>query len=91
MQTEGRPRWTRRVLLLSILWATVRLPSPGASLPQRLPRATGRWVLGSATCAAAAAVSAYKWTKGPSPWTPFLMLPPVRALIFSIWKNMKLF
>ncbi|CAK6432262.1 unnamed protein product [Pipistrellus nathusii] len=41
MQTEGRPRWTRRVLLLSILWATVRLPSPGASLPQRLPRATG--------------------------------------------------
>ncbi|XP_008141334.1 sodium/potassium/calcium exchanger 5 [Eptesicus fuscus] len=41
MQTEGGPRWTRRALLLSILWAAARLPPPGASLPQRLPRATG--------------------------------------------------
>ncbi|XP_036910466.1 sodium/potassium/calcium exchanger 5 isoform X2 [Sturnira hondurensis] len=41
MQTKGGPRWTRRALLLGILWATTHLPPPGASLPQRAPRATG--------------------------------------------------
>ncbi|KAG8505257.1 Sodium/potassium/calcium exchanger 5 [Galemys pyrenaicus] len=41
MQTEGCPRWTRRVLLLGILWASAHLPPPGASLLQRVPRATG--------------------------------------------------
>ncbi|XP_032477494.1 sodium/potassium/calcium exchanger 5 [Phocoena sinus] len=41
MQTKGGPRWARRALLLGILWATAHLPPPGASLPQRLPRATG--------------------------------------------------
>ncbi|XP_027982515.1 sodium/potassium/calcium exchanger 5 [Eumetopias jubatus] len=41
MQTEGGQRWARRALLLSILWTTARLPPPGTSLPQRLPRATG--------------------------------------------------
>ncbi|XP_037012377.2 sodium/potassium/calcium exchanger 5 [Artibeus jamaicensis] len=40
MQTKGGPRWTRRALLLGILWATTHLPPPGASLPQRVPRAT---------------------------------------------------
>lgn len=69
MQTEGGPRWTRRALLLAILWAAARLPPPGASLPQRLPRATGRWVLGSATPAAAAA-AINEGTKGHSPLTP---------------------
>lgn len=70
MQTEGGPQWTRRALLLGILWAAARLPPPGASLPQRLPRATGRWVLGSATPAAAAAAAAInEGTKGHSPLT----------------------
>nr|XP_045251357.1 sodium/potassium/calcium exchanger 5 isoform X2 [Macaca fascicularis] len=41
MQTKRGHTWARRALLLGILWATARLPVPGASLPQRLPRATG--------------------------------------------------
>ncbi|KAM7156483.1 sodium/potassium/calcium exchanger 5 isoform 2-T2 [Molossus nigricans] len=41
MQTKGGLRWTRRALLLGILCTTAHLPLPGASLPQRLPRATG--------------------------------------------------
>ncbi|XP_045384474.1 sodium/potassium/calcium exchanger 5 isoform X1 [Lemur catta] len=40
MQTKGGPKWARRALLLGILWTTTHLPLPGASLPQRLPRAT---------------------------------------------------
>uniref|UniRef100_A0A2K6GGJ8 Solute carrier family 24 member 5 n=1 Tax=Propithecus coquereli TaxID=379532 RepID=A0A2K6GGJ8_PROCO len=40
MQTKGAPKWARRALLLGILWTTTHLPLPGASLPQRLPRAT---------------------------------------------------
>ncbi|XP_037600379.1 sodium/potassium/calcium exchanger 5 isoform X2 [Cebus imitator] len=40
MQTKGRQTWARSALLLGILWATAHLPLPGASLPQRLPRAT---------------------------------------------------
>ncbi|XP_024423278.1 sodium/potassium/calcium exchanger 5 [Desmodus rotundus] len=40
MQTKGSLRWTRRALLLGILWATAHLPPPGASLTQRAPRAT---------------------------------------------------
>lgn len=58
MQTKRGHTWARRALLLGILWATTRLPVPGASLPQRLPRATGRWTLGSVTSAAAAAAAA---------------------------------
>lgn len=54
MQAEGGQRWARRALLLAILWATAHLPPPGASLLQRVPRATGRWTLGSAAPAAAA-------------------------------------
>nr|XP_055175921.1 sodium/potassium/calcium exchanger 5 isoform X3 [Nyctereutes procyonoides] len=41
MQAEGGQRWARRALLLAILWATAHLPPPGASLLQRVPRATG--------------------------------------------------
>ncbi|XP_069454001.1 sodium/potassium/calcium exchanger 5 isoform X2 [Ovis canadensis] len=41
MQIKGGPRWARRALLLGLLWATAHLPPPGASLAQRLPRATG--------------------------------------------------
>ncbi|XP_049469554.1 sodium/potassium/calcium exchanger 5 [Panthera uncia] len=41
MQTEGGQRWARRALLLGVLWATAHLPSSGAPLPRRLPRATG--------------------------------------------------
>ncbi|XP_004396578.1 PREDICTED: sodium/potassium/calcium exchanger 5 isoform X2 [Odobenus rosmarus divergens] len=40
MQTVGGQRRARRALLLSILWTTAHLPPPGASLPQRVPRAT---------------------------------------------------
>ncbi|XP_004709552.1 sodium/potassium/calcium exchanger 5 [Echinops telfairi] len=41
MLTLRGPRWTRRALLLATLWATTHLPAPSASLPRRLPRATG--------------------------------------------------
>ncbi|EHB11731.1 Sodium/potassium/calcium exchanger 5 [Heterocephalus glaber] len=41
MQRNRGPVWARRVLLLSILGAMGHLPSPGTSLPQRLPRGTG--------------------------------------------------
>ncbi|XP_003471815.1 sodium/potassium/calcium exchanger 5 isoform X1 [Cavia porcellus] len=41
MQRNRGPAWARRALVLSILGAIGPLPSPGASLPQRLPRATG--------------------------------------------------
>uniref|UniRef100_A0A8D2AKZ0 Solute carrier family 24 member 5 n=1 Tax=Sciurus vulgaris TaxID=55149 RepID=A0A8D2AKZ0_SCIVU len=41
MQTKGGFTWARRTLLLCIIWATAHRPLPGASLPQRLPRATG--------------------------------------------------
>ncbi|XP_004609706.2 sodium/potassium/calcium exchanger 5 [Sorex araneus] len=40
MQKQGGLMWTRRALFLGILWATAHLPPRGASLPQRLPRAT---------------------------------------------------
>uniref|UniRef100_A0A5F9D0U3 Solute carrier family 24 member 5 n=1 Tax=Oryctolagus cuniculus TaxID=9986 RepID=A0A5F9D0U3_RABIT len=41
MQKKGGSTWARRALLLGIFWAVEHLPLPGASLPQRLPRATG--------------------------------------------------
>ncbi|XP_005376765.1 PREDICTED: sodium/potassium/calcium exchanger 5 [Chinchilla lanigera] len=41
MQRNRGLAWARRVLLLSIVGTMGPLPSPGASLPQRLPRATG--------------------------------------------------
>ncbi|XP_008847604.1 sodium/potassium/calcium exchanger 5 [Nannospalax galili] len=41
MLTKYSPTWTRRVLMLSILWISAHLPLRSVSLPQRLPRATG--------------------------------------------------
>ncbi|XP_076983909.1 sodium/potassium/calcium exchanger 5 [Tamandua tetradactyla] len=41
MQTNGGQGRTRRALLLSILWTTAYLSPHGATLPRRLPRATG--------------------------------------------------
>ncbi|XP_033621213.1 sodium/potassium/calcium exchanger 5 [Fukomys damarensis] len=41
MQRNRGPLWARRALLFSIIGAMGHLPSPGTSLPQRLPRATG--------------------------------------------------
>nr|XP_004669801.1 sodium/potassium/calcium exchanger 5 [Jaculus jaculus] len=41
MQTKGPLMWTRKTLLLSILWVSAYLPLQGVSLPQRLPGATG--------------------------------------------------
>ena len=84
MQIKGGPRWARRALLLGLLWATAHLPPPGVSLARRLPRATGRWTLGSATPAAAAT---HKKTKRGEFLLDslLLMIAAVFALSFSIW------
>ncbi|XP_052039421.1 sodium/potassium/calcium exchanger 5 isoform X3 [Apodemus sylvaticus] len=41
MRTKWGPTWTRRVLLLGIVWVSAYLPARGVSLPPRLPRDTG--------------------------------------------------
>lgn len=49
MQTKWGPGWTRRVLQLGVIWVSAYLPVWGVSLPQRLPRDTGKWEVGSDT------------------------------------------
>lgn len=81
MQTRGST-WARRALLLGILWTAEHLPLPGASLPQRLPRATGKWTVGSASLAAVA-TSWRRDTEKTSLGTVWLVFPALLILVFS--------